>query len=347
LVLVIAATWQWMHADSRRWVGGYLAFVIGLAMLGLWSLWNIHAYGAIHLFASAARGVKADEPATFYLYKALAVASFLGGGTLFLVGTPIFVWRASRVSAAALFIFMVLLTGIFMSPRGGFPFSQSLQLAFWISVSLSFLVFLGLRGWPRDPHQRFLYLWFFLGVVELIVVMPWTAGRYLLILLPPMVWLFDLQPSQKPWRWILLVATAMGSFMIASADKAQANVVYDLSYRLAGKDCSKGGCYYLGDTFSAYPEYLGSYGWQAAFPNQAYRPGDVIVTADYRQSAWWHLPDILVRKPVGRLVYPSWIPIRVMDVPASAGWYASCWGALPFTFTTHPLERYEIYQVIS
>ena len=181
--------------------------------------------------------------------------------------------------------------------------------------------------------------------------MPWTAGRYLLTLLPPLVWLFDqqlLELKRSAWRWPILTATALGAFLIARADQAQANVVTDLARRLAARIAPRmGGCYYLGDTFSAYPEYLGPQGWKAAFPDQTYQPGDLIVAAYYRQSSWWRLPDTLVRRRVRTISYTSWLPVRVMDVPDSAGWYASCWGALPFTLTSHPLERYEIDQVVS
>ena len=43
--------------------------------------------------------------------------------------------------------------------------------------------------------------------------------------------------------------------------------------------------------------------------------------------------------------FNNWIPLRVMDVPASAGFYASCWGILPYAITQHPLERFELDRV--
>jgi hypothetical protein len=49
-------------------------------------------------------------------------------------------------------------------------------------------------------------------------------------------------------------------------------------------------------------------------------------------------------QPIARFEVRSWNPLRVMDVPASAGFYASCWGALPWAITNHPLERFELYQ---
>jgi len=350
LIIALAFIWQWMHASYRRWKPGYAPYFIVLIMMGLWSYWNIQTYGSSHLIASSLRGVKGHEPFLFYIYKGLALASFVGGGAFFVCFMPALLWKRSRFLSANMLLFAAMLTLIFSSPYGGFPFSQSVQLALWISVGCSFMVFLLLKGWMTSIPQRFLSVWFFLGVTELIVVMPWIAGRYLLILLPPIVLLFTEWLSDRPWstwRIPILLVTALGAFCVALADTAQANVIFDLTKRLAGKECSHGGCYYLGDTFSAYPEYLGPYGWQASFPNQAYRLGDIIVSAHYRQSAWWRLSDTIVRKRVGTVVYPYALPLRVLDVPASAGWYASCWGALPFTITTDPLEQYEIDQVVA
>ena len=39
------------------------------------------------------------------------------------------------------------------------------------------------------------------------------------------------------------------------------------------------------------------------------------------------------------------VPLRVMDIPGSAGFYASCWGILPYAITSHPLEHFELYRV--
>ena len=162
-LVIVLAVWQMMHPAYRRWRPGYAAFGIFLALLGCWSFWNVETYGAIHLLASAARGVKADEPAAFYLYKVLAVASFMGGGTLFFLFTPFILWRRSRLITAALLFFMAGLAGLFMSRYGGFSFSQSIQLALWISVSLGFVVTVASQGMARGSAAAFFIHLVFLG----------------------------------------------------------------------------------------------------------------------------------------------------------------------------------------
>jgi len=44
--------------------------------------------------------------------------------------------------------------------------------------------------------------------------------------------------------------------------------------------------------------------------------------------------------------YPTWFPIKVMDYHGSAGFYASVWGALPFTLSTGPWEQFHIVEVV-
>ena len=350
LVVILAFAWQAMHPAFRRWRFGYAAYAVAALGVGAWCAWTAHLYGATHLLASAARGVKADEPIVFYLYKLLVVGSFLGGGSLFMVGMPGLLWARSRASLGALAALFMGLLAVFTSAHGGFTLAQGAQLAFWFCVAAAFGMGLCIFGWPGERPRQFLTMWFCLAALELIVVMPWTAGRYLLVILPPAIWLMDGWMRAAGWgtaRRATLALTAVGSFLIASADAAQANVLFDLSQRLAGKNCISQDCYYLGDTFSAYPAYLSAYGWRAAFPSQTYKAGDVILVARYRQSSWWRLPDTLKRKLIGTVDYPFALPIRVMDVPDGAGWYASCWGPLPFVIANGPLERFDVFEVVS
>jgi hypothetical protein len=54
----------------------------------------------------------------------------------------------------------------------------------------------------------------------------------------------------------------------------------------------------------------------------------------------------LTLKVIREFDYPSCFPIRIMDNKGSAGFYASVWGALPFTFSNSPLERFHLYEVV-
>lgn len=357
LVYGLAFLWQALSPRDRRWWPGYGAVLIGVAMLLVWNAWTQSLYGEAHFWASAARAAKADETLVFFLYKGLVVASFLGGSAFFLVAAPVLVWRYSRSMALIVFLFCAGLAAIFLSPVGGFTRTQSAQLALWIGVMVSFGVLVLLRrevlqappGGVSDARpMRFLSLWLALGIAELIVIMPWTAARYGLTLLPPLIWILQrLWPGGGGWpKPALLTLTVCATTLLAFSDRAQANAARRLAQDVRDIDCRSRSCYYLGDTFSGYGPALDRLGWKAAFTNERLEPGDMIVVARHRLSAWWRLPAGYSYARVRTLRYPSRWPFRLMDVPASAGWYASAWGALPFVLSRNPLEHYDIVEVV-
>jgi hypothetical protein len=55
-------------------------------------------------------------------------------------------------------------------------------------------------------------------------------------------------------------------------------------------------------------------------------------------------------RPSVRLVmsfdFPTKFPLRVMDNPSDAGFYASAWGPLPFSVATGPWERFHLFEII-
>jgi len=358
IVFPLAALWQLIHPDYRRWKPGYAAFIIAGVVLVLWSVWNIWGYGQAHLLASFARGVKIDEAGIFYLYKVLSVGSFLAGGTVFMIAGFPLLWRRSRLISVAVCLAMSVLAVLFASRAGGFTVNQSLQFVFWLGASGSFLIWLFLQ--QGSEHQRssfYLLFWVGIALAELIVVMPWTAGRYLLCLLPALCWLFDRALEQERlgrWKKYLLGMTAVVALCVAHGDYVQANAIESLARRLQVERPHlerlappPARWFYLADSFDGSESYLASLGWQNVFPSQTFTKGDLFLRAHYRKSSWWRMERMDRFQRVSSWEYQSWNPLRVMDVPGSAGWYASCWGALPFTVRLRPLERFELYQVVS
>ena len=60
---------------------------------------------------------------------------------------------------------------------------------------------------------------------------------------------------------------------------------------------------------------------------------------------WWFRPRSM--RPLVRYEYSSRFPLRVMDNLGAAGFYASAWGALPYTLSREPLDRYTLFEVVS
>jgi hypothetical protein len=349
LVVAVALLWQLSARDRRRWLPGYAAYIVCCGVLLAWGFWNIAAYGRMHLLATLPRGV---HGLSFLAWsgKLLVVSAFFSGGTIFVLGGYPLLAVTRRKVLAAVIAFVGLLTVIFVSSYGGFSWSQAAMFAVEAGGTAAFLLA------AQHARQRFLLWWLVLGLAELTVMMPWTAARYFLIVLPPAVWLFiDAFDRERLSRWIIpfAEATALFGACLAYADYAQAGVIRKLEWaltanspafeKLAPRSSNK--WYFLADTFDGAQPYIEPLGWESVFPNQNFSRGDLFLRARYRKSSWWAVPHPERFEWLARFVYDSRLPLRVMDVPASAGFYASCWGALPFTVTKDPLEEFDLYLV--
>lgn len=307
--------------------------------------------------------IKASSPTLWleatYADKILVLSSFLGGGLIFMLGSLLLLAMKPRVATAMFGMWGIVLFYLFHSRFGGFAVLESVLLSLFIVGAMAFLWLAGECLARRQiRHADFLWVWLALGIAELITVMPWTAGRYLLGIVPPFAWIaFHLyRQGKKPWLWrAVLGTTAVMGLLLAHADFIQANTIAYLSERLAEKRSefeahapkTQSHWYFLADTFDGAQPYIEPLGWENVLPYQSFKKGDLFLRAYYRKSSWWMVDTMRQFKPVWTIEMRSWNLFRVMDVPASAGFYASCWGALPWTITDHPLERFELYQAVS
>ena len=370
------ATYGQMHFTATFSRGFHPATSVGLLSLGLfiigtflrwrwpaerrmisaaWVCWGVCVLMAA--YALQTTGLLGVWIQTMYIDKVIAVGSFIGGTTVFLFFAPVLLGLKRKSMAVVLAGLAILMFACFISPYGGFDPVQSATLAFFISATLAFLMLLGIYVTPiSDPSLIFLGAWVLMGVLEQVVVMPWTAGRYLLILLPPVVWLFQgwIENENVPTFGKLAWVTTFGmGLALACVDYGQAGVIVPLSEALQSQQPMfqeiaprpKHHWYYLADTFDGSQPYVLKSGWENVFPHQVFESGGLFLRSYYRKSSWWNVSDPERFQPIMAWEYSSWIPLRVMDVPASAGFYASCWGTLPYAITRHPLERFELYLV--
>jgi hypothetical protein len=288
----------------------------------------------------------------FYVDKVIVLAAFIGG-------TFIFSWTAlaslairSRSALLGTLITVIVLAFLLQTRAGGFPLNLAALLALLAGATLG-LLRVTIKTDAVEPKSLFLRWWVVLGLLELVTVMPWTAGRYLLLILPPLVWLFmeTVADSRRLWTASLALSFGMGILLTAS-DYAQANTIKKLALFLKDQSAAlqaqsprpPNRWFYLADTFDGSQPYLLPLGWQNVFPDQVFEPGDLFMKSVFRKSSWWTMKDRERFDPLLVLELKTWLPFRVMDVPGSAGFYASCWGALPWVVTNHPLERFELYR---
>ncbi len=359
IVVALAFTWQILDSGRRSWKPGYLAYIVFLVVQLLWAAWNVSTYGQSHFLAALPRGM--NSPSFIpWAQKSLVLGSFIGGSVFFVMASGVLLWRASKEWLGGIAVLAVVLYALFSSRVGGFDGTQSVLLALFICGTAGYLILTGrVLHVAENKNHAFLMIWLLLGLSELVIVMPWTAGRYLLCVLPAMCWIFAIQVQAlggaKLWK-LTLGATALLGFFVAQADNVQANTIVALAERLGSKTVEfqrvapkpAHHWYYLADTFDGSQPYLLPLGWENVLPHQKFGRGDLFLRATYRKSSWWNVDEELKHfRPVLTIELRSKNPIRVMDVPASAGFYASCWGALPWTLTNHPLERFDLYQAIS
>ncbi len=293
---------------------------------------------------------------SLYLDKIFVLGSFLSGCTGFLLLAPFWLVTRDAKSLVIIGVFCALLFLAFHSRSGGFDGSQSALMSGLIGATAAFIVLVSQRATiSSDPVDRFLMIWLGLGLLELIGIMPWTAGRYLLLIIPCLVWLFFRwmeQERKSGTELVALLCTLILGLSMAYADYAQANTIIKLAGFLSSNaprfellaPQPLHHWYYQADTFDGSQPYIIPLGWQNVLPDQTFQPGDLFLRSRYRKSGWWTVREERTLRPVTAFVIPSAFPLRVMDVPDSAGFYASCWGALPFAITRHPLESFELYQ---
>jgi len=341
--------WGLQEKEDRSWRAlGFL--LVPVVAMGAWAWWTTAAYGDFHLTAAARRMV-----APFRWSQVLVLLSFFGGAFLLPLSSWGWARRRPRLLTGAATLASAL-WALMASPMGGFGPGQALMLSvFSVGALLFYAMLVAEAGAFRTRGDIFLLAWLALGTLQMMVAMAWVAGRYYLTLLPPVIFLIGrlglslhrhaparLTRFQTAWGAGLL---AIG-VLLAAGDYAQAR-----TSRRVVEDSNRDGwlssgrrCFYLGDSFTA--SYLKYAGWQAAFEQTPLRAGDLLLHQEVTMPPWWFRRSGRRFRELKAYEYRSWNPVRVMDNRGSAGFYASVWGALPFTFSTGPLERYRLLEVL-
>jgi hypothetical protein len=341
-ILALALWWRERPRPWRILAG----LVVPVGFMVLWTAWNMATYGACHFTESSKRVLQ-----TWSWTHGVTFLSFFSGS----LGLPLLAWEWVRRRGPTPFGLAVLAaTGLaFFFFRGGFTRGQSFLLAFFV---LGGVLFFGetLATWRRSraPGDGFLALWLALAAVQMMAVMQWVAARYYLTLLPPVVFLTLRRLRQEaPFSPVRFARKAVGvgaALLVLGGAVATGDYLQARAHEKIGADV--GGVppgsrrYYTGDSFT--DGALKSRGWSPLFPATVLLPGDLVLRQRVVMPAYWFTPDPRRFRAAGAWTYPSWFPLRVMDNDGSAGFYASVWGALPYSFTFGPLEKYVLLEVL-
>jgi len=350
---VIPVSFIYLVMFDDKWKKKLFVFAVPFLMLFLWSWWNIRAYGSPHLTSALKRTVSTSMD-----LKILVAMVFFSGGLIFVSGiVPAFISSFKNYKTILALSAVIFLGGVwlFSSPVGGFSFTHSILLSLWVVASTDFLVAVGSLWRNFDKKDRFLAAWFILVFITMLPAMSWTAGRYFMVLIPPAALLFVrmvclVLPSQNQQKSLLAsttVITFIMGLLLAVTDYTQAGV-----YKKIRSDLNSDGvrpAYFKSDIFSGITGYLKSDGWRIVVPGEdVLKPGDLFLIGYISTPvAWIKEPEIQGRLELIKVYeYKTKLPFRVLSVPDSAGFYATCWGALPWSVSRLPLERYKLYLVV-
>jgi hypothetical protein len=183
------------------------------------------------------------------------------------------------------------------------------------------------------------------------VVMGWVAARYYVIVVPAVVMLsVRIVEIKWPQKSFAILRATFLTVLVASAALAYADYNQAETSRLLLRDLDKAGFkggerhFYTGDSFTV--SYLKGRGWVPCFTSTQFQVGDQILVKEVTMPSLTFFKKPLELREIAVFNYPTRFPIKVMDLRGSAGFYASVWGALPFTFSTGPWERFHLLEVV-
>jgi len=353
LILPVTGVWWLLNLKisqrscqglKRPWIY-VVAWGIGLLFLLAYSAWTAHLYGRPHILAASERMVR-----TSGWGKWLVFFVFMSGATL----APLLSWGLAGLRRSLVVGLVSFSLGTFLSTRmGGFTWIQGQLIALWFTTSLLFLGQLVVRGlmW-QGVVDRFLLLWVLSFMVMMFVVMDWVAVRYYVIVTPALIFLLARLVEDKwPVRGALVLSAAAAVLLVVTggigyADYKQSDASRNLVGTLEANGFEGGDRhFYLGDSFTM--SYLMHHGWTACFPDTVFRVGDQIIGNEVTMPLKWFARRPVVLREIAQFEYPSRFPIKIMDYEGSAGFYASVWGALPFTISLGPWERFHLFEVVA
>ncbi len=343
--------------------------LISFAILLSWSIPSFLLYGNFHLveifsFYESGKGVGSFSLQIIIPYVTLIISqlSHFGGASIFPLALtlPFLKGRKNRMAFLISMLlplpflaFLYNFSSTFIS--GQYSFVQLALLEIFISSAFFFLYLL-LRFLPTSVSSlknplSLLSIWFFTVYAANSLVVG-GAARYNTLLLAPLAILFCVlieshNPSTQQKRALqtTFILTLLLGIGVAVADYTYADSYREFAQHNPTYKTQTNTVWFLGHGGFAY--YMKQEGYSmlpalSEFPRQ----GDYIIKAQIP------FPRPLSGQLFSRIELISTtstqspFPLRVEHPPSHAGLYTYGSGFLPYSFSTQPLERFEVYKVI-
>ncbi|MBW2293071.1 MAG: glycosyltransferase family 39 protein [Deltaproteobacteria bacterium] len=332
-----------------RWV---VTIALATAVVAGFDFYTHARYGLHPLFDVVGYATKSDLPYSLPLAKRAATGLFfLGGCTL---GTMFFapwLWTLRTLAGLVFASGLVAAACVRVFEDPGLGFDLHLQQAIFAMAGLHVFALAGrdlMR--ERSPESLLLVVWL-VGVFVFAAFTNWTTnGRSILPAIPAIgILVARAMANRGAMRRIvvipILASSAALAFSIAAADAQLANSARTAARTLVDQSRNGPGALYFQGSwgFQRYMEQAGVS--KLVLGQTVLEPGDRIVVPGNNTN--------LVRLPAGRVkrvsleTFPKSPWISILSRPRSAGFYASVWGSLPFSFGATKDESYAVYEMTS
>lgn len=345
----------WLRRSLNRAVWSFA--LAPLAMLALWLVVCYLHYGRFTPlltieFAAGRQSWSAARSAE----KVVALLSYIGGTVTFplFLAAPFAGWLRGRALALAALSAAIICQLV----AGHYALWQKALLVFFVALGLLFsgrafvevaaqLARLRSRA-GCDRTALFLGLWFCGVLLYCSTILFTSTARYILPLVLPALLLLGRNLDSSYRRGYLaacLAATVSLSLLLAAADYEFAHIYVDISNKLRRDFASRGfAVNFCGEW--GFRHYLEAAGFKLlGSDDSTLRGGEIVarprLATPYRLAE--DLESIMVK--IDSLSYTPRLPLRLLDDGSRAGFYASHWGLLPYSFSRSPLERVDLYQV--
>lgn len=338
LVLMLRREWRWLPMA-----------LVPVALLSVWSIWNMNEFGFVHLLDRTG-----GDPSLRGLYvRTLSVFTCLGAVAPF---TPVFTRVLAARAGKWLFRtwLAMIASGIGLMAAAWFRWlpetvtDEVLRIAFTLN-GVYFLLLLVLvipRSFaPGRADQWALTAWCLSLLLFMALFAPGMATRYVLLFLPPLLLLLApaLCSAQRKEQMLAVACTAVLGIALSAGDREYAGWYRDMAPRLMHDVAGPRTVWSIGHWgWQWYAQQAGMHTY--ALHGDQPRPGDLVVVPEaYAAQA---MDERLLGVPVRTYTAPAGLG-TFFNVDGFASLYSSSYGDLPWTFSRSRRKTIEVFRVVA
>lgn len=347
LLLFVYSLARRRRLESRLWF-----LLIPVAILIEYQLWTIDLYGQGLLSDAVSYASNEGKDWSGVVGQLLLGVSFLGGCTLPALFFAPILWSRKQlliagacVASAGLFVYLgwIHIASDFTPTHPG---QVDLQLAFFLLSGGCVLALAATDLWQRrNADSLFLMLWV-AGTFIFATFVNWTVNARSVLPLVPAAGILIARrlESVRLSRGRIAIPLAIScilSLWITWGDADFANSAREAAWLVHEQTANQPGTVWFAGHwgFQYYMQQFGAQPYDQK--NNLSQPGELLIMPENNSNLFEVSPDLVTR--VIELPMPR--GVTTSRGSQGAGFYASVWGPLPFSFGPVPPERYSIVRL--